>query len=281
MAIKIYKPTNASRRQTSVLVNKDISKAEPQKRLLISKKRHAGRNNQGKITVRHQGGGANKKVRIVDYVRNKFDIPAKVVSLEYDPGRNAQIALLNYADGEKRYIVAPGKLKVGDKIISSLSKAEFNIGNHMPLEFIPAGMFVYNVELSQGKGGQLARSAGSSVYLMGFDKGMAQLKLPSGEIRLVQSKNLATIGSVSNEEFKNIRWGKAGRMRHRGIRPSVRGKAMNPVDHPHGGGEGVNPIGLKHPKTPWGKPALGVKTRKAGKKSNKFVIARRPSRKKK
>ncbi|MFA5047907.1 MAG: 50S ribosomal protein L2 [Patescibacteria group bacterium] len=281
MAIKIYKPTNASRRQTSVLVNRDISSAEPQKRLLLSKKRHAGRNNQGKITVRHQGGGANKKIRIVDYIRNKFDVPAKVVTLEYDPGRNAQIALLNYADGEKRYIVAPGKLKVGDKIISSQKKAEFNVGNHMPLEFIPAGMFVYNVELSQGKGGQLARSAGSSVYLMGFDKGMAQLKLPSGEIRLVPSKNLATIGSVSNEEFKNIRWGKAGRMRHRGIRPSVRGKAMNPVDHPHGGGEGVNPIGLKHPKTPWGKPALGVRTRKAGKKSNKFVITRRPSRKKK
>ncbi|MFA6422689.1 MAG: 50S ribosomal protein L2 [Candidatus Buchananbacteria bacterium] len=281
MAIKIYKPTSPARRQTSVLESFDITTKKPLKKLIISKKRMAGRNNQGKITVRHQGGGVIKKIRIVDFKRNKFDIPAKVVTIEYDPNRNARVALLNYADGEKRYMIAPDGLKVGDKVLSSMKLIEIKSGNNLALEHVPVGMFVHNIELSPGKGAQLARSAGNNAYLMGIENGYAQLKMPSGEVRLVSAKCMATIGTVSNPDFKNIRWGKAGRMRHRGIRPTVRGKVMNPVDHPHGGGEGQNPIGLKNPKTPWGKPALGVKTRKAKNKSNKLIIRRRPSKKKK
>jgi len=281
MAIRIYKPTSPARRQTSVLTAQGVTGKSSVKSLILSKKKMAGRNNQGKITVRHQGGGSRSKVRIIDYKRDKFDIPAKVVAIEYDPNRNALIALLNYADGEKRYIIAPQELKVGDRVLSSQKLIEFNIGNHMPLELIPPGIQLHNVELVPGKGGQLARGAGNGVYLMALDNGLANLKLPSGEVRLVSEKCLATIGQVSNPEFKNIRWGKAGRNRHRGIRPSVRGKVMNPVDHPHGGGEGVNPIGMKHPKTPWGKPALGVKTRNKNKRSSRFILARRPSRKKK
>ena len=281
MAVKIYKPTTPSRRQTSVLMSKDVTAKSSVKSLVFSKKRKAGRNNQGKITVRHQGGGSRLRVRVIDYKRDKFDIPAKVTAIEYDPNRNARIALLSYKDGEKRYMVAPQALQVGDTVMSSTKLIDFHVGNHMPLELIPPGMQIYNVELVPGKGGQIARSAGNGVYLMALDNGLANLKLPSGEIRLVSEKCLATIGQVSNPDFKNVRWGKAGRNRHRGIRPSVRGKAMNPVDHPHGGGEGVNPIGLKHPKTPWGKPALGVKTRKKTKRSNRFIITRRPSRKKK
>lgn len=275
MPVKIYKPTTPARRHTSVLTSYDITASKPHKQLIVSGKNMAGRNNQGKITVRHQGGGYKKKVRIIDYRRDKFDIPATVVSIEYDPNRNCRIALLNYADGEKRYIIASADLQVGEKLMSSQKLIELKVGNTMPLDVVPPGMFVYNVEMTPGKGGQLARSAGNSIYLMGLDGGMAQLKMPSGEIRLVADKCLATIGSVSNPDFKNIRWGKAGRNRHRGIRPSVRGKAMNPVDHPHGGGEGNNPIGLKNPKTPWGKPALGVKTRKHGRKSDMMIIARR------
>lgn len=281
MAIRIYKPTSPARRQTSVLTAQGITGKSSVKSLILSKKNMAGRNNQGKITVRHQGGGSRSKVRIIDYKRNKFDIPAKVVAIEYDPNRNALIALLSYADGEKRYIIAPQELKVGDRVLSSKKLIDFNIGNHMPLELIPPGIQLHNVELVPGKGGQLARGAGNGVYLMALDNGLANLKLPSGEVRLVSEKCLATIGQVSNPEFKNIRWGKAGRNRHRGIRPSVRGKVMNPVDHPHGGGEGVNPIGMKHPKTPWGKPALGVKTRNKNKRSSGFILTRRPSRKKK
>ncbi len=281
MGIKIYKPTTPSRRDTSVLTSGDLTKVAPTKSLLVSGKNMGGRNSSGKITVRHQGGGARKLVRIVDFKRDKFEIPAVVASIEYDPGRNSRLALLNYKDGEKRYIVAPVSMKVGDNVISSKNKVEFSTGNTMPLIHIPTGMTVYNVEIKPGHGGQIARSAGNSVTLMGFDKGNAQLKLPSGEVRLVKETCLATVGTVSNPEFKNIRWGKAGRMRHRGIRPTVRGKVMNPVDHPHGGGEGQNPIGMKHPKTPWGKPALGVKTRKKNKASSKFILERRPSRKKK
>lgn len=281
MSIKIYKPTTPGRRQTSVLLRQDITAEKPEKSLLISAKRMAGRNAQGKITVRHQGGGANKKIRVIDYRRDKFDVPATIKTIEYDPGRNARIALVAYADGEKRYIVAPQDLKVGDKILSSKNKIEYKSGNTMPLMHIPAGVVVYNVEIKPGNGGQLARGAGTGINLMGFDRGFAQLKMPSGEIRLVPETALATLGTVSNPDFKNIRWGKAGRMRHRGIKPTVRGKVMNPVDHPHGGGEGVNPIGLKHPKTPWGKPALGVKTRKPKKASSKLILTRRPSRKKK
>ena len=281
MPIKIYKPTTPSRRDTSVMSSVDLTKKSPEKSLLQSRKNMAGRNSSGRITVRHQGGGSNKKVRIVDFKRDKFDVPGKVVAIEYDPGRNARLALISYSDGEKRYIVAPVDLKVGSVVMSSKNKIEFQVGNAMPLMHIPTGMFVYNIELKPGKGAKIARSAGNNVSLMGFDKGHAQLKMPSGEIRLVEETCLGTIGSVSNPEFKNIRWGKAGRMRHRGIRPSVRGKAMNPVDHPHGGGEGVNPIGMKHPKTPWGKPAMGVKTRKSKKTGDKLILVRRPSRKKK
>lgn len=279
MAVKVYKPTSPARRHTSVLTSYDITTNKPHKQLIISGKNMAGRNNQGKITVRHHGGGYKKKVRIIDYKRDKFDIPSTVVSIEYDPNRNCRIALLNYADGEKRYIIASADLKVGEKLLSSQKLIELKVGNTMPLEVVPPGMFVYNVEMTPGKGGQLARSAGNSIYLMGIDGGNAQLKMPSSEIRLVSDKCLATIGSVSNPDYKNIRWGKAGRNRHRGIRPTVRGKAMNPVDHPHGGGEGNNPIGLKNPKTPWGKPALGVKTRLHSKKSNIMIISRRKSKK--
>jgi len=281
MAIKLYKPTTPARRHTSVLMSADITTSKPHKKLIVSSKNMAGRNNQGKITVRHQGGGSKKKVRIIDYKRDKFDIPAVVVSIEYDPNRNSRIALLSYADGEKRYIIASADLQVGEKLLSSQKLIELKVGNTMPLEVVPPGMFVYNVEMTPGKGGQLARSAGNSIYLMGIDNGHAQLKMPSSEVRLVSEKCLATIGSVSNPDYKNIRWGKAGRSRHRGIRPTVRGKAMNPVDHPHGGGEGSNPIGLKNPKTPSGKPALGVKTRRHGKKSDTLIISRRKSKKRK
>ncbi len=281
MAIKIYKPTTPARRHTSVLMSNDITARKPHKSLVVSGKNLAGRNNQGKITVRHQGGGSRKKVRLVDYKRDKFDVPAKVATIEYDPNRNTRIALLNYVDGQKRYIVAPVDLAVGEEIMSSQKLIDLKKGNAMPLKHIPAGMFVYNVELVPGKGGQLARSAGNSIYLMAIDGGYAQLKMPSGEVRLVSEDCLATIGTAGNPDYKNIRWGKAGRTRHRGIRPTVRGKVMNPVDHPHGGGEGKNSIGLKSPKTPWGKKALGVKTRKAGKKSDRFIVKRRASKKRK
>lgn len=275
MAIKIYKPTSPARRHTSVLRVAGLSRKKPEKSLLLSGKNQAGRNAQGRITVRHRGGGAKKLVRIIDYRRDKFDIPAKVAALEYDPNRNALIALLHYRDGEKRYMVAPQELKTGETVMSSKKLIDLKIGNALPLKYIPTGFFVYNVELDPGQGGQLARSAGNAIYLMALDSGYAQLKMPSGEVRLVPEECLATIGATSNPEYKNIRWGKAGRTRHRGIRPTVRGKVMNPVDHPHGGGEGRNPIGLKQPKTPWGKPALGVKTRKTSRKSNKLIIKRR------
>jgi large subunit ribosomal protein L2 len=275
MPIKLYKPTTPARRQTSVLVRKDISKNKPERSLVYRKKRAAGRNAQGKITVRHQGGGARKLVRIVDFLQNKYDIPATVRSLEYDPNRNTTIALVVYKDGEKKYIIAPDQLKVGDVLIASQKTVAMNIGNRMPLGQMPTGTMVYNVELNPGKGGKLARSAGNSLLLTSLDGEKAILKMPSGEVRIVPSSCAASVGVPSNPEFRNIRWGKAGRMRHRGIRPTVRGKTMNPVDHPHGGGEGHNPIGLKHPKTYTGKPALGVKTRKANKYSNKFIIQRR------
>ncbi len=275
MAIKLYKPTTPSRRRTSVLVNRNLSKQRPHKSLLVIKKKNAGRNNQGKITVRHQGGGVKRYIRLVDFIRNKFDVPAKVERLEYDPNRNSNVALLLYADGERRYIVAPEELKVGDQVLSSTKKVPVKPGNHTSLKNIPVSTMVYNVELQPGKGGQLARAAGNGIILMGLDNGMAQLKMPSGEVRLVAENCMATIGMPSNAEYRNIRWGSAGRMRHRGIRPTVRGKVMNPVDHPHGGGEGSNPIGLKHPKTYTGKRAYGVKTRKGNKPSDKFIIKRR------
>lgn len=279
MPIKIYKPTTSARRHTSVLVNKDLSKDRPHKALLKFRKSQAGRNNQGKISVRHQGGGARRFIRLVDFKRDKFDIPAKVETIQYDPNRNANLALLLYADGERRYIIAPDQLKAGEAVISSQDKkVAIKIGNCLALKYIPTGTEVHNVEMLPGKGGQLARSAGNGLTYLAVNGDMAQLKMPSGEIRAVSVDCLATIGIPSNPEFINIRVGKAGRKRHMGIRPSVRGKVMNPVDHPHGGGEGKHPIGMKHPKTYTGKPAFGIKTRKEKKSSNKFIIQRRKSR---
>lgn len=275
MAIKVYRPTSPGRRQSSVQDFSDITKRKPEKKLIQIKKRTGGRNYQGKITVRHKGGGARRFLRMVDFKRDKFDQPARIEAIEYDPNRGARLALVSYPDGEKRYIIAPLNSQVGQVIYSSVKKIEIKVGNRMPLEFIPAGMLVYDVEMMPGRGAQIARGAGTSVQVQAVEGKYAQLKMPSGEIRLVPKECLATIGQVSNPDYRLIRWGKAGRQRHRGIRPSVRGKVMNPVDHPHGGGEGSSPVGLKHPKTPWGKPALGALTRKKNKASNKLIMKRR------
>ncbi|NQU77940.1 50S ribosomal protein L2 [Candidatus Falkowbacteria bacterium] len=278
MAIKKYKPTTPARRHSSVVLTKDLTKKRPERSLVTAKKRKAGRNNTGKITIRHRGGGAKRYLRKVDFKRDKFDIEAKVIAIEYDPNRNARIALLEYKDGEKRYIIAPTELKEGDKVVSSQKKTEINPGNAMPLRFIPTGMMIYNIELTPGKGGQIVRSGGVSATLQSQEGKLAQIKLPSSEIRLVSTDSMATIGQVSNPDARAVRIGLAGRKRHMGIRPTVRGKAMNPVDHPHGGGEGGSPIGLKHPKTPWGKPALGVRTRQKNKFSDRFIVKRRKKR---
>lgn len=275
MGIKTVKPTTPGRRQAKFDDFSDITKTVPEKRLVISKKRCSGRNNQGKITVRHRGGGVKRNVRIIDYKRNKFDIEASVSSIEYDPNRGARIALLQYIDGEKRYIVSPVGLKVGDKVISSQNEVAFNRGNAMPVKFVPAGVAIYNVELEPGRGGRVARGAGNAVYVMGVEGKFAQLKMPSGEIRLVKKDCMCTIGQASNPDKRHIKLGSAGRKRKLGFRPTVRGSAMNPNDHPHGGGEGNQPIGMKHPKTPWGKPALGVKTRNKKKQSGKLILRRR------
>ncbi len=281
MAIKVYKPTTPSRRHTSVAIAKNVSKKnKPFKKLIVIKKKNSGRNNQGRITVRHHGGGAKRYIRQVDFKRDKFDIPAKVESLEYDPNRNAYIALICYNDGERRYVLANEGMTVDQVIVTSKKKLELNDGNRFPLSLMPSGVAVYNIELQVGQGGKIVRGAGTKALFMGIEDKYAQIKLPSGEIRLVSKDCLATLGQVSNAEFRNIRWGKAGRMRHRGIRPTVRGKAMNPCDHPHGGGEGRQPIGMKHPKTPWGKVALGAKTRKKNKYSNNLILNRRKKRKK-
>ena len=274
MGIKKVKPTTAGRRQATFDDFFDITKTKPEKNLIIIKKRMGGRNAQGKITIRHRGGGAKRYIRLVDFKRDKFDIPAKVASIEYDPNRGARIALLNYRDGAKRYIVARVDLVVGEEVLASKNQIEIKRGNAMPVKYIPAGVAVYNLELEPGQGGRIARGAGNSVSVMGVEGKYAQIKMPSGEIRLVSKECLCTIGQVSNPDKRHIKLGSAGRSRHLGIRPTVRGKAMNPVDHPHGGGEGNQPIGLKHPKTPWGKPALGVKTRKH-RYSDKFIIKRR------
>lgn len=274
MPIKVYKPTTPARRKTSVLINKDAAKKRPEKSLTKIIKKKAGRSH-GTIAVRHKGGGAKRFYRIIDFKRNKFDIPAKVEAIEYDPNRNAAIALLKYEDGEKRYIIAPEGLKAGNEVVSSRSKTEIKAGNCMPLEHIPAGSVIHNVELMPGRGAGVVRSAGGSATVMGHEGKYVQIKMPSGEVRLFFKTCLATIGQVSNADFRNVRIGKAGRKRHMGIRPTVRGKVMNPVDHPHGGGEGRQPIGLVHPKTPWGKSALGVKTRKKNKWSDKFIVSRR------
>ncbi len=245
--------------------------------MLKARKQKAGRNSQGKITVRHRGGGAKRHLRVVDFKRDKFDVPAKVAAIEYDPGRGARIALLHYSDGEKCYMIAPVGLKVGDRVVSSKEKGEVRLGNRFPIEKIPVGIGVYNIEIEPGKGGQMVRGAGTVAQIMAVEGKNATLKLPSGEIRMVPKICMATIGQTSNPDRRLIRWGKAGRMRHRGFRPTVRGKAMNPVDHPHGGGEGSHPIGMKHPKTPTGKPALGVKTRRK-KSSDVMILERRKKR---
>ncbi len=279
MGVKVYKPTTPGRRKSSVDDFADITKSHPEKRLTSPIKRKGGRNNQGKITVRHRGGGAKRRYRNIDFKRERFDVEATVEAIEYDPNRNARIALISYTDGEKSYIIAPHQLKVGDKVVSSQSKVEIQLGNRMPIGNIPAGIMVYNLELAPGKGGTVARSAGNGIMVQSKEGEFVQVKMPSSEIRVFNVNCLATVGQVSNPEYRGIRWGKAGRMRHRGFRPTVRGKAMNPVDHPHGGGEGSQPIGLKHPKTPQGKPALGVKTRKAHKASNNFIVNRRNKKK--
>lgn len=277
MPIKVYKPTTPARRKTSVVVNKDLSKKRPEKSLIIIRKEKAGRNNQGRISVRHKGAGEKRYIRLIDFHQSKFNMPAKVTAIEYDPNRNANIALVVYPDGVKSYILAADGMQVGNQILSSDKKIDIKVGNRLLLKNIPTGTTVYNVEMTPGKGGQLARSAGNGLILMAIYEGKAQLKMPSGEIRVVSENCLASIGMPSNIEHRNIRWGKAGRKRHMGIRPTVRGKVMNPVDHPHGGGEGHNPIGMKHPKTYTGKPAYGVKTRKRNKMSNKMIIQRRLS----
>ncbi len=273
MPVKRYKPNTAGRRISTVDTFEDVTSSVPLKSLTIHKKKFSGRTN-GKITVRHRGGGAKQRIRLIDAKRDKFDVPAKVATLEYDPNRGARIALLYYRDGEKRYMIAPIGLKVGDSVVSSKQKGEIQLGNRFCLEHIPVGMQIYDLELQPGKGGQLVRGAGATAQLMAVEGPYATVKLPSGEIRLLFKQCMATIGQSSNPDRRLIRWGKAGRTRHRGIRPTVRGKVMNPVDHPHGGGEGKNSIGLKHPKTPSGKPALGVKTRRK-QASDRMIIQRR------
>ncbi len=281
MGIKKVKPTTPGRRGMSFDDFSDITKKEPEKNLIMIRKRRSGRNSQGKITIRHRGGGAKRYIRVIDFKRDKFDIPAKVASIEYDPNRGARIALLQYNDGEKRYIIAPIGLKIGYEIISSKKQVEIKIGNAMPIKYIPAGVAVYNIELEPGMGAQLARGAGNTANVMGTEDKYTQIKMPSGEIRLIKKDCLCSIGQASNPDRRHIKIGKAGRKRHLGIRPTVRGTAMNPTDHPHGGGEGNQSIGLKHPKTPWGKPALGVKTRRKNRQSDKLIIKRRKKKKRK
>ncbi len=278
MGIKKVKANTPGRREATFDDFKDLTKFTPEKRLTVPKKKRGGRNSQGKITVRHRGGGAKRFVRLVDFKRDKYGIPATVAAIEYDPNRGARLALLNYADGEKRYIVAPVNLSVGDKIMSSKELIEIKTGNALPLQFIPAGMAVSSVELEPGQGAKIARGAGNVVYVMGVEGKYAQIKMPSGEIRKVKKECLCTVGQASNPDKRHISLGKAGRSRHLGIRPTVRGTAMNPVDHPHGGGEGKQSIGLRHPKTPWGKPALGVKTRRK-RHSDRLIMKRRAKRK--
>ncbi|MGE5297724.1 MAG: 50S ribosomal protein L2 [Acidobacteriaceae bacterium] len=275
MAIKIYKPTSAGRRIHSVTDYSVLNKrVKTPKSLIVSQKKNAGRNNQGKITVRHQGGGHKQRIRIVDMLRDKLNVPAKVQTVEYSPTHSAFISLIAFNDGEKRYILAPDGLKVGDKVLTA-ERTEVKPGNRMILRNMPVGTFVHNIELLSGQGGRVARAAGTYAIIQASEGNHVMLKMPSGEIRRVPANAYATIGQVSNNDWMYVRFGKAGRTRHRGIRPSVRGKAMNPVDHPHGGGEGHNPIGLKYPKTPWGKHALGVRTRNPKKSTSKFIVKRR------
>ena len=274
MGIKKFKPVTPGLRGMSVSTFEEITTKTPEKSLTVTLKKHSGRNVRGKITVRHRGGGYRPKYRIIDFKRNKDGIPGTVATIEYDPNRTANIALINYADGEKRYIIAPNKLTVGD-VIESGAEADIVVGNALPIANIPVGTIIHNVELKPGKGGQLARSAGNGAQLMAKEGQYAQVRLPSGEVRKVRIECRATIGEVGNLDHQNIQIGKAGRKRHMGIRPTVRGSVMNPNDHPHGGGEGKAGIGRVSPVTPWGKPALGYKTRKSKKASDKYIVKRR------
>ena len=274
MAIKKYKPTTNGRRGMSTLVNEELTTSTPTKSLLVSKSKSGGRNNQGRMTVRHIGGGAKRKYRLIDYKRNKVGITGKVATIEYDPNRSANIALINYRDGEKRYIIAPKGLTVG-MIIENGPKADIKVGNALPLENIPVGTTVHCVELQPGKGAEICRSAGASAQILGREGKYVMLRLQSGETRKVLGTCYATVGTVGNEDFSLVNIGKAGRTRHLGVRPTNRGSVMNPNDHPHGGGEGRAPIGRKGPLTPWGKPALGYKTRKNKKASNKLIVSKK------
>ena len=273
MAILNYRPTTPGRRKMSALVNEEITTSTPEKSLTVTMKKNGGRNNQGKITVRHHGGGEKRKYRIIDFKRNKLNVPGTVASIEYDPNRTANIALINYLDGEKRYIIAPKGLEVGTKVEAG-ENVDIKVGNALPIMNIPVGTMIHNIELRPGKGGELARSAGSSAQILGREDNYVMIRLSSGEQRKVLGTCMATVGVVGNEDSSLVKVGKAGRTRHMGIRPTVRGSVMNPNDHPHGGGEGRAPVGRKAPMTPWGKPALGLKTRKK-KQSDKFIVRRR------
>ena len=275
MAIRNYKSTTNARRKMSVLVNEEITTSTPCKSLVVSLNKSGGRNNQGRITVRHRGGGAKRNYRLIDFKRNKLDVVGKVATIEYDPNRNANISLINYIDGEKRYIIAPKDIKVGMEVIAG-ENVDIKIGNALPIANIPVGTFVHNIEMRPGKGAELARSAGTSAQILGREDNYVMIRLSSGEQRKVLGKCYATVGVVGNGDYELIKVGKAGRTRHLGIKPTVRGSVMNPNDHPHGGGEGRAPIGRKSPVTPWGKPALGLKTRKK-KTSDKFIVRRRNS----
>ena len=276
MAIRHFNPVTPGQRKKSTLVNEELTKTAPEKSLLKAKNKKSGRNNQGRITVRHQGGGAKQKYRLIDFKRNKHDIEGTVASIEYDPNRSANIALINYADGEKRYVIAPKGLKVGMKIVSG-ENVDIKVGNALPIMNIPVGTVIHNIEMRPGKGAQIARSAGQSAQILGREERYVLVRLSSGETRKILGTCMATIGEVGNEDYSLVRLGKAGRTRHMGIRPTVRGSVMNPNDHPHGGGEGRAPVGRKQPMTPWGKPALGYKTRKNKKSSNKLIVTRRNS----
>ena len=273
MAVKVYKPTTPGQRDMTSYTFEEITKSKPERSLVVIKKKHSGRNMYGRVTVRHQGGGHKRFIRLVDFKRDKRNVPAKVAAIEYDPNRTARLALLTYADGEKRYILAPVGLMVGDKVAAG-PEADIRVGNSLPISRIPVGTTIHNIELQEGKGGQMVRSAGASAQLLAKEGDYAQVRLPSGEVRLVRQACYATIGQVGNLDHSNIKLGKAGRKRHMGIRPAVRGTAMSPRDHPHGGGEGRQPIGMPGPKTPWGKPTLGYKTRR-NKKTEKYIVRRR------
>lgn len=276
MGIKVYKPTSPGRRGMTVSTFEEITRTEPEKSLVVPLQKHAGRNAQGRITVRHRGGGHKRRYRIIDFKRDKFGIPGRVESIEYDPNRSARIALIVYADGEKRYILAPLGLKVGDTVVSG-PEADIRVGNALPIRNIPVGTMIHNVELYKGRGGQLVRSAGTSAQLLAKEGNYAQVRLPSGEVRRVHVDCMATIGQVGNVDHQNISLGKAGRSRWLGLRPAVRGSAMTPRDHPHGGGEGRSPVGMPSPKSPWGKPTLGYKTRR-NKATDKYIVRRRGKR---